>query len=110
MTDEKNNSKVLNPHDKVFREVYSNKENARSLLADKLPDNVLKLVDLNTLEISKDSFIEKDLADYYSDILYRVDLTGGSQGVIYVLFEHKSYYDKYVHLQVLEYMVKIWRL
>jgi hypothetical protein len=27
-----------------------------------------------------------------------------------VLFEHKSYYDKYVHLQVLEYMVKIWRL
>src|SRR6056297_443052 len=110
MTDEKNNSKVLNPHDKVFREVYSNKENARSLLADKLPDNVLKLVDLNTLEISKDSFIEKELADYYSDILYRVDLTGGSQGVIYVLFEHKSYYDKYVHLQLLEYMVKIWRL
>src|SRR6056297_3193568 len=110
MTDEKNNSKVLNPHDKVFREVYSNKENARSLLADKLPDNVLKLVDLNTLEISKDSFIEKELADYYSDILYRVDLTGGSQGVIYVLFEHKIYYDKYVHLQVLEYMVKIWRL
>ncbi|NWH06998.1 Rpn family recombination-promoting nuclease/putative transposase, partial [Desulfobacter latus] len=110
MTDEKNNSKVVNPHDKVFREIYSNKENARSLLADKLPDNVLKLVDLNTLEISKDSFIEKELADYYSDILYRVDLTGGSQGFIYVLFEHKSYYDKFVHLQVLEYMVKIWRL
>jgi predicted transposase/invertase (TIGR01784 family) len=110
MIDEKNNSKVVNPHDKVFREVYSNKENARSLLAEKLPDKVLKLVDLNTLEISKDSFIEKELADYYSDILYRVDLTGGSQGFIYVLFEHKSYYDKFVHLQLLEYMVKIWRL
>ena len=62
------------------------------------------------MEISKDSFIEKDLADYYSDILYRVNLTGGNQGLIYVLFEHKSYYDKYVHLQLLEYMVKIWRL
>jgi predicted transposase/invertase (TIGR01784 family) len=105
-----NNSRVVNPHDKVFREVYSNKENARSLLAEKLPDKVLKLVDLKTLEISKDSFIEKDLADYYSDILYRVDLTDGSQGLIYVLFEHKSYYDRYVHLQLLEYMVKIWRL
>jgi predicted transposase YdaD len=66
MTDDKNNSKVVNPHDKVFREVYSNKENARSLLADKLPDNVLKLVDLDTMEISKDSFIEKELADFYS--------------------------------------------
>jgi predicted transposase YdaD len=53
MTDEKNNSKVVNPHDKVFRDVYSNKENARSLLADKLPDKVLKLVDLNSLRSVK---------------------------------------------------------
>jgi predicted transposase/invertase (TIGR01784 family) len=110
MADEKNNSKVVNPHDKAFREVYSDKENVRSLLADKLPDKVLKLVDLNSLEISKDSFIEKELADYYSDMLYRVNLTDGSQGFIYVLFEHKSYYDRFVHLQLLEYMVKIWRL
>ena len=110
MSDEKNSSKVVNPHDKVFRAAYSNKENARSLLTDKLPAKVLKLVDLDSMEISKDSFIEKDLADYYSDILYRVNLTGGNQGLIYVLFEHKSYYDKYVHLQLLEYMVKIWRL
>jgi len=105
MADKKNNSKVVNPHDKVFRDVYSNKENARSLLADKLPDKVLKLVDLNSLEISKDSFIEKELADYYSDMLYKVKLTDGSQGFIYVLFEHKSYYDRFVHLQLLEYMV-----
>jgi predicted transposase YdaD len=37
-------------------------------------------------------------------------MTDGSQGFIYVLFEHKSYYDRFVHLQLLEYMVKIWRL
>ncbi|WP_024335052.1 Rpn family recombination-promoting nuclease/putative transposase [Desulfotignum balticum] len=110
MADKENNSKVVNPHDKVFREVYSDKDNAQSLLADKLPDKVLKLMDLNTLEISKDTFIEKELADYYSDILYKVNLTGGSRGLVYVLFEHKSYYDRYVHLQLLEYMVKIWRL
>jgi predicted transposase/invertase (TIGR01784 family) len=67
-------------------------------------------VDLNTLEISKDSFIEKELAEYYSDLLYKVHLTDGNRGFIYVLFEHKSYYDRFVHLQLLEYMVKIWRL
>jgi hypothetical protein len=49
MTDEKNDSKVVNPHDKVFRQVYSDKENARSLLADKLPDKVLKLVYLGSI-------------------------------------------------------------
>jgi len=110
MANENNTSRVINPHDKVIKTAYSDLENARSLLADRLPDKVLNLVDLNTLEISKDSFIEKDLAQYYSDILYKVNLTDGSQGFIYVLFEHKSYYDKFVHLQLLEYMVKIWRL
>ena len=110
MTDENKTSRVVSPHDKVFKTAYSDLENARSLLSDRLPDTVLKLVDLNTLEISKDSFIEKELAEYYSDMLYKVRLTDGSRGFIYVLFEHKSYYDRFVHLQLLEYMVKIWRM
>jgi predicted transposase/invertase (TIGR01784 family) len=110
MSDQKNTSRVVSPHDKVFKTAYSDLENARSLLSDRLPDKVLKLVDLNTLEISKDSFIEKELADYYSDLLYKVKLTDGNRGFIYVMFEHKSYYDRFVHLQLLEYMVKIWRL
>ncbi|NWH06497.1 Rpn family recombination-promoting nuclease/putative transposase [Desulfobacter latus] len=110
MVEHENNIEVINPHDKLFRETYRDKENVRSFLNQYLPDQVLKLVDLSTLEISKDSFIEKDLADYYSDILYRVMLKDGSAGLIYMLFEHKSYHDKYVHLQLLEYMLKIWRL
>jgi len=101
---------VINPHDKLFREVYSDRDNARSFLINHLPGKVLDMVEMSTLEISKDSFIEKDLADYYSDILYRVMLRDGSAGFIYLLFEHKSYHDRYVHLQLLEYMVKIWRL
>jgi predicted transposase/invertase (TIGR01784 family) len=110
MTDEKNNSKITAAHDKLVRHVYSNRENACSFLNHGLPEQVLKLIDLTTLEITKDSFIEKELADYHSDMLYKVKLTDGSQGFIYVLFEHKSYYDRFVHLQLLEYMAKIWRL
>jgi hypothetical protein len=53
MTDHEKNSRVVNPHDKLFRETYSNKENARSFLSNYLPEQVLKLVDLSTLEISK---------------------------------------------------------
>ena len=114
MTDKNKNKKdtigVINPHDKLFREVYSDWKSAHSFLINHLPSKVLDLVDMSTLEISKDSFIEKDLAEYYSDILYQVTLSDGSAGSIYLLFEHKSYHDKYVHLQLLEYMVKIWRL
>jgi predicted transposase/invertase (TIGR01784 family) len=102
-------NKRTNPHDKFFREVSSNPDNARSFLQNALPGNILALMELESLEICKDSFIETDLRDYFSDMLYKVNLSG-SAAYVYVLFEHKSYYDKYVHLQLLEYMVKIWRL
>jgi len=110
MADKENTRGVKNPHDKLFRENYSDLDNARSLISNYMPEQVLKLMDLSTLEICKDSFIEEDLSDYYSDMLYRVKFRDGSVGSVYVLFEHKSYYDKYVHLQLLEYMIKIWRL
>ena len=110
MTEKEDTIGVNNPYDKLFRENYSDPANARSLIISGLPDRVVDLMDLSTLEICKDSFIEKDLADYYSDMLYRVKFRDGNFGSVYVLFEHKSYFDKYVHLQMLEYMVKIWRL
>jgi len=90
MADTKNTRGIKNPHDKVFRETYSDLDNARSLLSNYMPERVLKLMDLSTLEICKDSFIEKELSDYYSDMLYRVTLKDGSIGSIYVLFEHKK--------------------
>ena len=97
------------PSDNLFRETFSRRENASSFLETSLPRNLLEVIDLQSLEICKDSFIEKELEDYFSDMLYKVDFAG-SPGFIYVLFEHKSYDDKYLHLQLLEYMVKIWRL
>jgi predicted transposase/invertase (TIGR01784 family) len=74
---------VINPHDKLFRETYSDKDNALSFLSNYLPGRVRKRVDLSTLEISKDSFIEKELADYRSGILVRVMLVDGGTGFIY---------------------------
>ena len=109
MNKKKQSGGLNNPHDKLFKETWSNQENTRSFLQHFLPDKVLQVMDLSSLEICKDSFVEKELSDYYSDMLYKVMLSG-TPGYVYVLFEHKSYYDKYVHFQMLEYMVKIWRL
>ena len=102
-------NKLHHSHDKLFRETWSNLNNAKSFLKNYLPEHVIKLVRLDTLEICKDSFIEKDLQDFYSDMLYKVKI-GNAPGYIYFLFEHKSYPDRLIHLQLLEYMVKIWRL
>ncbi len=98
--------KITNPHDKLFREIWSDLKEARSFLENYLPPDVLELTDTNTLEICKDSFIEKELKDAYADILYRVKFEN-EPGYIYLLFEHKSYKDRLVHLQLLGYMINI---
>nr|WP_319393634.1 Rpn family recombination-promoting nuclease/putative transposase [uncultured Desulfobacter sp.] len=102
-------NKLHHSHDKLFRETWSNLNNAKSFLENYLPEHVIELVHLDTLEICKDSFIEKDLQDFYSDMLYKVRI-GDATGYVYFLFEHKSYPDRLIHLQIFEYMVKIWRL
>ena len=59
-----------------------------SILRHYLPGDVLELTKLATLEICKDSFIEKELKDYYSDLLYRVRL-GDHPEYIYSLYQKR---------------------
>jgi len=101
--------KIPKPHDRFFRQIWSDRSVALDFLENYLPENVLSLVDLDTLEILKDSFVEKRLREYYSDILYRVNLAG-QPGFIYLLFEHKSHPYRWIHLQVQQYMLNIWNL
>ena len=102
-------SEVVNPHDKFFKELFSHKDEAGDFFAHYLPEDILKHLDLTEIEIVKESFIEKELKEYFSDILYKVSLSD-TPAYLYMLFEHKSYPDRLTALQVLEYMVKIWRL
>jgi predicted transposase/invertase (TIGR01784 family) len=97
------------PHDHFVKEVLSHKENARSFLENYLPEEIRHLFDIASLEIEKDSFIAQDLQDYYSDLLYKVRFAG-HEGYVYLLFEHKSYAEKWITLQLLEYILQIWKL
>lgn len=105
----KMNNTISNPHDHFFREMWSDRDLALDFLQNYLPASVLAMADLDTLEIQKDSFVEKRLRDYFSDMLYRVALAG-EPGYVYLLFEHKSHPERWIHLQHLEYMPQIWRL
>ena len=99
--------KVQNPHDKFFRESMGNVTTAKDFLAHYLPKNILQIIDLNTLEPQKDSFINQELDEGFSDLLFKADISG-KEGYLYFLFEHKSYPDKGISLQLLKYMVEIW--
>lgn len=96
-----------NPHDKYFRESFSRKETVRSFIRQYLPSGVCRQLDLNKLEIVKDSFVDKELSEHFSDILYKTVISG-KESYLYLLFEHKSYIDHFTGFQLLRNMVKIW--
>jgi len=99
---------LTNPHDKFFKDLFTRQEAAQDFLQHYLPAEVAALLDLSTLEIGKDSFIDLDLQEHFSDLLYKVALHSGQETYIYVLFEHKSYPEPLIAFQLLKYMVRIW--
>ena len=103
------NAAINNPHDKLVKETLSNIEIAKDYLRNYLPENVLKIINLDTLKLKKDSFVDEEMKEFFSDMIYSVSF-GEKRGYIYILFEHKSGFDKQTPLQLLAYMIKIWRL
>jgi len=104
--------KLQNPHDRFFRRALSRPEAASDFLRYYLPADVVQWLDLSSLEISKESFIDPNLQTHFSDLLYTValrdDTERAGQTHVYVLFEHKSYPDSHVAFQLLRYMMRIW--
>jgi predicted transposase/invertase (TIGR01784 family) len=98
---------MISPHDKFFKEMFSKKDVAESFLKNYLPEELLGLVDTESLEISKNSFVDSNLKEYFSDIIYKVNINN-NPSYIYCLFEHKSYPDKNAAFQLLKDMTKIW--
>jgi len=99
-----------NIHDVFFRDIMSRREVAAEFLRQYLPRGVTRHLDLETLAITKDTFVSGDQSRHYSDLLYAVKLHGGRDGLVYFLFEHKSFHDRFTALQLLRYMVEIWEL
>ncbi|MEW6350771.1 MAG: Rpn family recombination-promoting nuclease/putative transposase [Thermodesulfobacteriota bacterium] len=101
-------SDIASPHDRFVKEVFSRPEVAADLLSHYLPCHVWELLQPTSFRLCKDSFVDADLREYFSDLLYRVDFKEGQQGFVYILFEHKSYPAPDIAFQLLRYMTRIW--
>jgi len=97
-----------NPHDRFFKAVFSRKDVAADFLRHHLPADIASLLLPDSLTIRKDSFVDQALNEHYSDLLYSVSLHNGHPGFVYVLFEHKSYPEPRIALDLLRYLVQIW--
>lgn len=98
---------IQNPHDKIFKETFSNVDVAKDFITHFLPPTVRNTIDVASIQPQKDSFISRDLQEYFSDLLFQTKIHN-KPAYVYFLFEHKSYHDYYTALQLLRYMVEIW--
>lgn len=101
-------SELSNPHDRFFKETLTRQDVGRDFLIHYLPVELVALLDVDSLEISKDSFVDRELREHFSDVLYKVDLIEAGSTYVYILFEHKSFPEPMIGLHLLRYMVKIW--
>ncbi len=102
------------PHNNFFSFALSHLPSARSLIETQLSSAALAELDLQTLQLEFGSFIDPDLREKFSDLLFSVRLARekadakAGDALVYFLFEHKSQIDPLTVLQLLSYIVRIW--
>ncbi|EIL7533238.1 Rpn family recombination-promoting nuclease/putative transposase, partial [Escherichia coli] len=101
----KKNTTTPTPHDAAFRSFLANPDVARDFLELHLPAEYRQLCDLSTLKLEPATFVEPDLHQYASDILWSVKTTGGKDGYVYTLIEHQSTENLYMPFRMLRYSV-----
>lgn len=101
-------SSLYNPHDKFFKDVFQDRENVIDFIRGVFPEQIKNKLNLDTIDIDNSSYVDEELSEIFSDIVYTCQYDGKTNIRISLLFEHKSYFDKYHKIQVLKYMVRIW--
>ncbi|EAX3091179.1 Rpn family recombination-promoting nuclease/putative transposase, partial [Salmonella enterica] len=69
-----------------------------------LPAELRTVCDLSTLKLESGSFVEDNLRQYFSDVLYSLKTTAGD-GYIHVLIEHQSSPDKHMASRMFRYAI-----
>ncbi len=65
-------NKINNALDKFVRETFSNVEHVTAFFERFLPEEIRTQLDFTSLKISRESYIQKDLSEYLSDIVFEI--------------------------------------
>jgi predicted transposase/invertase (TIGR01784 family) len=94
------------PHDRLFKRVMSDEANVRKFIKEFLPKDISSQIDLKEMKLIPTEKI-KGYNKYYMDIAVECHISN-TKGQLYFVFEHKSYPDPGVLLQILSYMTVTW--
>ncbi len=104
--DEKKN--IKNPHDRFFKELFSEKAVMSEFISKTFPEEIVKNINLKSLQLENTSYLDENLQTTYSDMVYNCVYNNETKINVTLLFEHKSFYASYPHFQLLSYILRIW--
>jgi predicted transposase YdaD len=97
------------PHDKFFKETFTNLTRAAAELRAVLPREVVALLRWESLRLESGNFEATNERSRFCDLLFSCERAGGEgQVLVYVLFEHQSGDTAIMLLRMLRYMVQVW--
>lgn len=101
-------TEIKSPHDALFKARFSRRPTAIAFCRHYLPPEIVALLDLDSLEVVKESFSDEALRQHFSDMLYQIALRTGGTAHLHILLEHKSWPDQGVALQIARYQMQKW--
>ena len=102
---------IHQPQDKLFKQSMSDIKVAREFFENHLPAELLKQIDLSTLKLEKESFIDEQYKASEADVVYSVKLCNRIDTTyVYVLCEQQSKIDEAIAFRILVYTVRIMEM
>lgn len=98
--------KISSPHDRYFRSSMTDLRIAKDFFNHYLPEKIKDKIDLDSLQLCKESYINKQLKLDITDMLYSVNIEQ-QMGYIYLLIEHQSSVDLLMPFRMIKYSCDI---
>jgi recombination-promoting nuclease RpnB len=97
-----------NSHDAIFKKFFTDIEVATNFIEIYLPKKIKQSCDFSTLKIEPSSFVDEDLKQHYSDILYSLKVNG-VKGYVYLNVEHQSTPQELMPFRMLRYKLAVMK-
>ncbi len=105
MTSKKEGIKKNTPHDGLIKKVMENPIAAAEFLEEYLPESFKSRIDLSTVKIEKESFVEKNLKKQLSDIILSVKTKNNQKAFVYTLIEAQVNPDYWIAFRLWKYIL-----
>jgi len=99
------NKKIQKPHDLYFKGMMKDRQVAQDFLKAHFPKDLIRRMDVATLQLKDASFVDQDLKENYSDLLYECTIDNQQHAYLYILIEAQSTPDQLMPLRMVKYTI-----